>query len=305
MDSVAVEYVKLVLALGVHDAGYVDAYYGPDAWKQAVEAQPPTLERIAQNADALLEKLGTLHAGADEMALLRRGYLQRQLQALAARVRMLRGESLSFDEESRALYDAVAPVNDADHFERIIGELDSVLPGTGPVAARYAGTRADVKSWPSGTSSGSGIEKSLSYICSVQSIACAALTQWIVPWTLRPSGALPPLVAGYQTSSLSSRPCTGAEKLGRIEGTLEIELGKFPITDGAAVADAVADADEQAARRSVGHVVADHHPGAVRAVQEGEPEVAGSEYRIRPPMAGLRQDRLPRLRLALVADRLG
>ena len=32
------EYVKLVLAMGQHDADYVDAYYGPAEWKKEAEA---------------------------------------------------------------------------------------------------------------------------------------------------------------------------------------------------------------------------------------------------------------------------
>ena len=38
MNRIAEQYVKLVLALGQHDADYVDAYYGPPEWKKAAEA---------------------------------------------------------------------------------------------------------------------------------------------------------------------------------------------------------------------------------------------------------------------------
>ena len=34
MDRVAESYVRLVLAVGQHDPDYVDAYYGPPAWKE-------------------------------------------------------------------------------------------------------------------------------------------------------------------------------------------------------------------------------------------------------------------------------
>ena len=34
MGTIAEQYVKLVLALGQHDADYVDAYYGPPEWKE-------------------------------------------------------------------------------------------------------------------------------------------------------------------------------------------------------------------------------------------------------------------------------
>ena len=33
LDAIAERYVKLVLALGQHDADYVDAYYGPPEWR--------------------------------------------------------------------------------------------------------------------------------------------------------------------------------------------------------------------------------------------------------------------------------
>jgi len=33
LDAAAQRYVKLVLAVGRHDASFVDAFYGPAAWK--------------------------------------------------------------------------------------------------------------------------------------------------------------------------------------------------------------------------------------------------------------------------------
>ena len=36
--SVAERYVKLVLAVGQHDADYVDAFYGPAEWRKEAEA---------------------------------------------------------------------------------------------------------------------------------------------------------------------------------------------------------------------------------------------------------------------------
>src|SRR5690606_14819840 len=111
MDAVAARYVKLVLALGRHDAGYVDAYYGPPAWKEEAAAAKRSLDDIDREAAALLAELGSPPSGAgpEDPALLRHAYLARQIEALRARVAMLQGRRLSFDEESRALYDAVAP----------------------------------------------------------------------------------------------------------------------------------------------------------------------------------------------------
>ena len=145
LDDVAQAYVRLVLALGVHDPDYVDAYYGPLEWRTAVEAAKRPLPEIRVEAAALLARLGTLApsegTSPDELVRLRHEYLVRQLQALSARVEMLGGKTLRFDEESRALYDAVAPSHDEGHFKEILAELDGLLPGTGSLIERYASFR--------------------------------------------------------------------------------------------------------------------------------------------------------------------
>ena len=137
IDAVAQDYVKLVLAMGQHDADYVDAYYGPAEWKKAAEAERIDLNAIADRAATLRKTLATLPQGADEMSKLRWQYLDRQLSALAARVRMLKGERLSFDEESKALYDAVAPTLPESHFQKLLDALEKRFPGDGPLVARY------------------------------------------------------------------------------------------------------------------------------------------------------------------------
>jgi hypothetical protein len=146
MNEAAPQYVKLVLALGQHDKDYVDAFYGPAEWKTEAEAAKKPLDVIASEADALLGRLQALPEPPDEMLALRRSYLTRQLQALAARVAILRGKKLGFDEESRALYDAVAPVNTEEHFRAVRDELDRLLPGAGGAASlvdRYEAWRRD------------------------------------------------------------------------------------------------------------------------------------------------------------------
>jgi len=137
MNDVAERYVKLVLALGQHDADYVDAYYGPPEWKQQAESRKVPLTELAAQAKTLLGTVGAVPEPAAEMERLRRHYLQRQLSSLAARIRMLTGERLSFDEESRALYDAVAPTLPESHFQKILDQLDKEFPGDGPLLARY------------------------------------------------------------------------------------------------------------------------------------------------------------------------
>jgi hypothetical protein len=142
IDGISERYVKLVLALGQHDADYVDAYYGPAEWKTAAEAKKIGLDEIGRGAADLSAALAAQAQPPDEMARLRLQYLQRQLAALSARVRMLKGERLSFDDESKALYDAVAPTLPESHFQEILDRLEKRFPGAGPLVQRYDAFRS-------------------------------------------------------------------------------------------------------------------------------------------------------------------
>jgi hypothetical protein len=51
---------------------------------------------------------------------------------------MLSGERFTFDEESRRLYDAEAPVKTEAEFQTVLDELDGLLPGDGALIDRYA-----------------------------------------------------------------------------------------------------------------------------------------------------------------------
>jgi hypothetical protein len=139
MNQTAEAYVKLVLAVGQHDADYVDAFYGPAEWRREAEAAKRPLADIRRDAEGLLASLAaqppaaTVPDTADaELLRLRHTYLTRQLQAMTARIDLLAGKKMTFDEESRALYDAVAPTYDESHFQGIIDELSALLPDHEP-----------------------------------------------------------------------------------------------------------------------------------------------------------------------------
>ena len=129
--------MKLVLALGQHDADYVDAYYGPPEWKAEAANNKIGLDAIAADAAQLTAQLAKQPQPSDEMVRLRLQYLRRQLSALSTRVRMLNGERLSFDDESKAQYDAVAPTFPESHFQEILDRLEKRFPGSGALVNRY------------------------------------------------------------------------------------------------------------------------------------------------------------------------
>ena len=137
MSKIARDYVRLVLALGQHDKDYVDAYYGPPEIKKEAEEAKLTLDAIGKAAADLTASLKAAPSGNDELSLLRHQYLEKQLSAMSARVRMLKGEKLSFDEESKALYDSVAPTYPDSHFQEVLDRLEKRFPGSGPLVDRY------------------------------------------------------------------------------------------------------------------------------------------------------------------------
>ena len=143
LRSVAEGYVKLVLAVGQHDADYVDAFYGPPEWRKEAEAAKTPLTAIDAAAAALETEIPKVVAAtrptreAMELWTLRVQYLTRQLAAVRSRVAMLQGRKMTFDEESLALYDAVAPVKPASEFEAVLKQLEAKLPGSGTLIERY------------------------------------------------------------------------------------------------------------------------------------------------------------------------
>ena len=144
LDAVAEAYVKLVLALGNHDADYVDAYTGPPEWRTQAEARPISIPEIRAQAAGLVGRLlGVSPSRADDMLRLRQRALAKQVAALSTRARMLEGQMLSFDEESRALFDATAPVKSEAEFQIALDRLESLLPGEGSLQERYQKFRED------------------------------------------------------------------------------------------------------------------------------------------------------------------
>jgi hypothetical protein len=150
LRPVAEGYVKLVLAVGQHDADYVDAFYGPAEWRKEAEAAGKlplaSIDQQALSLEEELTKAGTAPTAtgarvpehAAELWSLRRQYLTRQLAALRARVAMLNGKRLSFDEESMALYDAMAPRKQESEFDAILKQVEAGLPpGPGSLIDRY------------------------------------------------------------------------------------------------------------------------------------------------------------------------
>ena len=141
MNSIAEDYVKLVLNIGQYDANFVDAYYGPEEWRSGLKTDlqfdSTAYNKLSSETDELLNQLESLSDyKATELETLRFRYLYKQLLACKTYINMLNGIVLPFDMETKALYDAEAPVHNDEYFQDAITELDKILPGKGDVAKR-------------------------------------------------------------------------------------------------------------------------------------------------------------------------
>lgn len=141
LDQIAENYVKLSLEIGLYDQDYIDAYYGPEDWKieKSEDSQEFPYEEINWRTSHLLYQLEDIDRSEFEpIEEMRIKFLYKLLIATKTKVEMIVGGRISFDEESRALYDAVAPDYDAEYFDKILKELDKVLPGKGDISKRYS-----------------------------------------------------------------------------------------------------------------------------------------------------------------------
>ena len=140
MNGIAEGYVKLVLEVGKYDPIYVDAYYGPEEWRSKeknLQFDSTANSKLISIADSLLNELELLSEyNATEIEKLRFHYLYKQLFAVKARLIILDGSQLPFRLESRALYDVLPPIVSEDSLQKVIDELDKILPGEGDVTER-------------------------------------------------------------------------------------------------------------------------------------------------------------------------
>lgn len=141
MPEIAGAYVRLALAMEWRDPGYVDAYFGPAAWEAEAAAGERSLAAVGAGADSLLRRLEALPPAAGSEAE-RRRHLAWRLRSLRARADLLSGIRMSFDEESRALFGAVAPHLAEDSLRPVLARIDSLLPGEGTPAERLGALKA-------------------------------------------------------------------------------------------------------------------------------------------------------------------
>jgi len=137
-DTAAREYVRLAVALGERDHDSIDYYVGPSGWIAGIHEHPQTFGQIRASALELARRLEATAVAPPSDEARRRGYLLAQLKALAGRVDVLTGKSVSFDAESAALFGVKIEGNlDRARIAAIRAELQRLLGGDDDLGARY------------------------------------------------------------------------------------------------------------------------------------------------------------------------
>jgi len=141
LDEAAERYVKLALELGEYDHDYVDAYIGPPEWAELVSRNPRPKDDLALAIHALLSDLEAFSPG-DVRQARRHKSLLIDVRGMDTRMRMALGESFSFAEEARRIYDVAVPDYDFAEFDRALEEIDRMMPGEGDLAERVDAFRS-------------------------------------------------------------------------------------------------------------------------------------------------------------------
>ncbi len=138
MDEIGRAYVALGLRINEHFDGYVDAYIGDEAVKEAVLAQGArSVPELRADAERLAARIA-----AEPLPEPRKTWLQKQVEAMKTTLARLDGEIVPFREEVRRCFDIAPDRIPEDEFEAAIEEIDRLLPGDGDLPDRVEAWKA-------------------------------------------------------------------------------------------------------------------------------------------------------------------
>ncbi|CAA9531663.1 MAG: FIG00482145: hypothetical protein [uncultured Sphingomonas sp.] len=134
LDLAARDYVRLQLAIGEKEEGYIDAFYGPDVLKTEAKALAArsSLPELRARVAALTARVTALQSVEPRRA----AFLQAQLTAADTRLRMLGGEKLSFEDEALGLFGVRPELKPLSAYDPVLARIDRLLPGKGELWQR-------------------------------------------------------------------------------------------------------------------------------------------------------------------------
>tara|TARA_R110000796_G_scaffold8843_3_gene28626 strand:- start:44141 stop:45484 length:1344 start_codon:yes stop_codon:yes gene_type:complete len=138
LGSIASDYVKLTLALGEKEAGYVDAYYGPPQWAEAAKTDPRDMRELGNAIVDLMLRLDALTVSDDPLVEARKRFLSAQLEAALTRHAMMQKENFPFAKEAKGLFGVTPELKPLAEFDPVLEQIENIVPGEGPLSNRVA-----------------------------------------------------------------------------------------------------------------------------------------------------------------------
>jgi len=137
LNDIAATYLKLTLEIGTHEAGYIDAYYGPPELKTAAEAAPRDKAALLAATRELTARLATIARRlSDPVDRRRAAFLRAQLRAAETRLMMMQGTRFAFADEAERLFGVRPQLKPLADYDRHLAAVEALVPGDGALAER-------------------------------------------------------------------------------------------------------------------------------------------------------------------------
>lgn len=139
LNQLAEKYIRLGLTIGQYDADFVDAYYGPDSLKPTIKPKATfPKDSLLREVNGLIGQLIEFNTTAGNDTLTKRAkWMSGQLVAFGRRINIYSQKYQAFDEESKDLFGVSTPSYPESHYQALVAQLDSLLPGTGSLNSRF------------------------------------------------------------------------------------------------------------------------------------------------------------------------
>jgi hypothetical protein len=142
LDEAAQAYVHLVLEIGAHEKGYVDAYFGPPEWRTEAEAHPRDISELKTEADRIQSALNAMDTSVQQpMERRRNAWLKATVASARSRLDMIEGARFRFRDEATRLFALTPELRPLESYDPVLARIEALLPGQGRLAERVEAFR--------------------------------------------------------------------------------------------------------------------------------------------------------------------
>lgn len=137
LDEIAAAYLRLTLEIGTHEAGYIDAYYGPPELKAAAEAAPRDKPALLAATRELMAQIDlAARRIPDPLERRRATFLRAQLRAAETRLQMMQGTRFAFADEAERLFGVRPRLKPLASYDPELTKIEALVPGNGALPDR-------------------------------------------------------------------------------------------------------------------------------------------------------------------------